>query len=76
MNIKTLALLNDKKRIEEEFESVYNTLLWEGDVKGYGNILFEILNLQDVGFFLQIKEVIEIFRQTTLQKKTMMKDTK
>lgn len=76
VEIITLALLNDKKRIDEEFESVYNTLLWEGDVKGYGNILFEILNLQDVGFFLQIKEVIEIFRQTTLQKKTMMKDTK
>lgn len=72
VKIITLALLNDKERIENEFDSVYNTLMWEGDIKGYGKILLEILNLQDTSFFLDLKVVIEMYRQTTLQKKTMM----
>ncbi|MGM9970075.1 MAG: hypothetical protein ACI35S_06745 [Anaeroplasma sp.] len=72
--IITLALLNDKGKIEnkEVFDSVYDIVLWEGNIKDYATILYEILNLQDVSFFFQTREVIEIFRKTTLEKKTMM----
>lgn len=71
IRIITLALLNDKKRIEEDFDAVYDTLMWEGNVSEFGTLLFEILQLQDVSFFFQTREVIEMFRQITLQKKTM-----
>lgn len=71
IRIITLALLNDKKRIENEYDAVYDTLMWEGNVSEFGTLLFEVLQLQDVSFFFQTREVIEMFRQLTLQKKTM-----
>lgn len=72
VRVITLALLNDKKRIEEEYDLVYDTLMWESNPREWANVLLEILNLQDIGFFLQITQVTEIFRQMTLQKKKMM----
>jgi hypothetical protein len=72
VRVITLALLNDKKRIEEEYDLVYDTLMWESNPSEWANVLLEILNLQDIGFFLQITQVTEIFRQMTLQKRRMM----
>lgn len=72
VRVITLALLNDKKRIEEEYDLVYDTLMWESNPSEWANVLLEILNLQDIGFFLQITQVTEIFRQMTLQKRKMM----
>lgn len=72
VRIITLALLNDKRRIEEEFDIVYDTLMWESNVNEFATLLFEILELQDVSFFFQAREVIEMFRQMTLAKKTKM----
>lgn len=76
VRVVTLALLNDKKRIEEEYDIVYDTLMWESNPSEWANVLLEILNLQDIGFFLQITQVTEIFRQTTLQRKKTMDDLK
>ena len=72
----TLALLNDKERIENEYEKVYDTLMWESKPSEWANLLFEVLNLQDISFFLQITQVVEMFRQTTLQRKTTMEEQK
>lgn len=72
VRVITLALLNDKKRIDEEYDLVYDTLMWESNPSEWANVLLEILNLQDIGFFLQITQVTEIFRQMTLQKRKMM----
>lgn len=72
VRVLTLALLNDKKRIDEEYDIVYDTLMWESDPKEWASLLLEVLELQDIGFFLQITQVIEIFRQTTLQRKKTM----
>lgn len=72
--VVTYALLNDKKRIEEEFDEVYDTLMWESNPSEWANLLFEILNLQDVNFFFAITQTIEVFRQTTLQRKMTMKE--
>lgn len=76
VRVITLALLNDKKRIEEEYDLVYDTLMWESNPSEWANVLLEILNLQDIGFFLQITQVTEIFRQSTLQRKRMMDELK
>lgn len=76
VRIITLALLNDKERIERDFDRVYDTLMWEANVNEFGTLLFEVLQLQDVSFFFQTREVIEMFRQITLQKKKMMNERK
>lgn len=49
--IITWAILNDKERIEKDFEKVYDTLYWECDVKEWAELLFEILNLISVDTF-------------------------
>lgn len=72
VRIVTLALLNDKKRIEEEYDKVYDTLMWESNPSEWANLLYEILQLIDVSFFFQITDVVEMFRQLVLQKRTMM----
>lgn len=72
IRIVTLALLNDKKRIEEEYDRVYDTLMWESNPAEWANLLYEVLQLIDVGFFFQITDAVEMFRQLVLQKRTMM----
>lgn len=76
VRVITLALLNDKERIENEYEQVYDTLMWESKPSEWAGVLFEILNLQDISFFLQITQVVEIFRQSTLQMKKTMDEQK
>jgi hypothetical protein len=74
VRVITLALLNDKERIANEYDKVYDTLMWESKPNEWATLLFEILNLQDISFFLQITQVVEMFRQTTLQRKTTMEE--
>lgn len=74
VRVITLALLNDKERIANEYDKVYDTLMWESKPTEWATLLFEILNLQDISFFLQITQVVEMFRQTTLQRKTTMEE--
>ena len=76
VRVMTLALLNDKERIDNEYDKVYDTLMWESKPSEWANLLFEVLNLQDISFFLQITQVVEMFRQTTLQRKTTMEEQK
>lgn len=74
VRVITLALLNDKERIANEYNKVYDTLMWESKPTEWATLLFEILNLQDISFFLQITQVVEMFRQTTLQRKMTMEE--
>jgi hypothetical protein len=74
VRVITLALLNDKERIANEYDKVYDTLMWESKPNEWATLLFEILNLQDISFFLQITQVVEMFRQTTLQRKMTMEE--
>lgn len=76
VRIVTLALLNDKKRIENEYDKVYDTLMWESNPSEWATLLYEILNLQDVNFFFAITQTTEIFRTTTLARKKTMKEQK
>lgn len=51
----TLALLNDKDRIEsDEYKQVYELLMWETDDRNWGNLFLEVLGLLDIDFFLRI----------------------
>lgn len=80
VNVITLALLNDKKRLfknyatkeySEEYYKVRDTLLW-GDfkVRDWAMLLGEILQLIDVNFFFESTNVIKTVREMTLTRKT------
>ena len=74
--IITLALLNDKVRIEKDYEKVYDTLLWECEFKDWGQLLFEVFSLINIeGFFLTI-ELTQTFKQIALERKTKAKERK
>ena len=45
VRVLTLALLNDKERIANEYDKVYDTLMWESNPREWAALLFEILNL-------------------------------
>lgn len=68
----TLALLNDKNRINsDEYQQVYDQLLWgDYDIKDWATLLVEILNLLDVDFFFASTNVIQTVRNQALMRKT------
>lgn len=72
----TLALLNDKARIEsEEYHQVYDQLMWgDYDIKDWATLLVEILNLLDVDFFFASTNVIATVRQQTLTRKKQARE--
>ena len=86
VKILTLCVLNDKKRIfkdgiesngfSEEYHSVYETLMWEGNIQEYGNLLLECLQLLDVSTFFQALDIVQIFRAGVTMKKTKMDEQK
>lgn len=67
----TLALLNNKSRIEsDEYNQVYDQLMWgDYDIKDWATLLVEILNLLDVDFFFASTNVIATVRQQVLTRK-------
>lgn len=69
VRILTLAMLNDRERIDREYQQVYDTLMWKSDEKDWAQLLFEVFKLLDVGFFFQILQSTQIFRETTLKRK-------
>ena len=68
----TLALLNDKDRINsDEYQQIYDQLLWgDYDIKDWATLLVEILNLLDVDFFFASTNVIQTVRNQALTRKT------
>lgn len=80
LDVLTIALLNDKNKIYENgdeskgFSQLYkatrSTLEWDCDVTQFSEILFEVLQLLDVGFFWESHRILEIFRETTMTRKT------
>lgn len=70
VRILTLALLNDRERIDRDYQAVYDTLMWESDEKDWANLLMEIFSMLDVGFFFQILQSTQIFREITLKRRT------
>lgn len=86
IKIITLAILNDKNKIfkdgdercgfSDTFKDTYDTLMWEGNVTEFGNLLLEILQMLSVDFFLESHRIMEIFRESTMTKKKTMEEQK
>ena len=79
VEVLTLALLNDKKRIFEdgidtkgyskEFQATFDTLMWDCKTETFGNIFLETLQLIDVSFFMESHRMLHIFREMTMTRK-------
>lgn len=84
IKILTLCLLNDKKRIfkdgiesngySDEYNSVYETLKWEGNIQDYGMLLLECLKLLDISAFFQALDIVQIFRAGITNRRTTKMD--
>lgn len=70
----TLAILNDKDRIEgEEYKELYARIMWgDFDLQKWAEVLFAVLNLIDVNFFYASTGAIQTVRTMTLDRKTTM----
>lgn len=67
----TLAILNDKAKIEsDEYQAMYDTIMWETKQHEWIGVLVEVLQMLDLGFFFRCTETIEMIRSTTLTKKS------
>ena len=79
LDVLTLCLLNNRFKIfkdgkqENGYSELYyatrRTLEWDCDVAEFGNILLECLQLLSVDFFLQSRDILEIFKKSVLEKK-------
>ena len=86
IKVITLCLLNDKKRIfkdgdehkgfSDEYNSLYDTLKWEGNIQDFGNLLLECLQMLDVSAFFRALDIVQIFRAGVTAKKTTTMDAR
>ena len=84
IKVITLALLNDRNKIykdgietngfSELYQATYDTIAWEGKVEEYGQLLLEVLQLLDIGFFMESHRILELFRASTMARKTTMNE--
>ena len=85
VEVITLAILNDKMKIfkngnpQEGYSDLFNntkdTLEWDCNPSEFGEILFEILNMINIDFFFQVREVLDTFRASVTMKKRMRTKT-
>lgn len=74
VDILVWALLNDKERIDKEYDVIYEMLMWESKPSEWSDFLFEVLNLLDVGFFFATTKAVTIFRDLSLERKKTMEE--
>ena len=80
VEILTLALLNDRHKIftdgvesngySQLYNATYDTLMWDCETSEFGFLLLEVLQLIDVSFFLESYRMLQIFRESTMTRKT------
>lgn len=86
IDVLTLALLNDKKKIYKDgdenngfsdlYRATYNTLMWECKVEQFGDIFLSVLQMLDVSFFMESHRILEIFRESTMARKNQILEQK
>lgn len=86
VKVITLALLNDRHKIFEDgiesngfselYKATYDTISWEGKVEEYGTLLLEVLQLLDISFFMESHRILELFRASTMARKTRTNEQK
>ena len=80
--VLTLALLNDRQKIfidgserngySKLYHATYETILWDCNIESFGKILLDVLQMLDVSFFLESCRILEMFRESTMTRKTTL----
>lgn len=86
VKVIVLCLLNDKSRIykdgnerngwSDEYNSLYDTIMWECKIEDFGNLLLECLQMLDVSAFFQALDIVQIFRANVTMRKNQMDEQK
>lgn len=86
IKVITLAVLNDRNKIFKDgdenegfsdlYKATYDTIAWEGNVQEYGTLLLEVLQMLDISFFMESHRILELFKASTMARKTMMTEQK
>lgn len=86
VKVIVLCLLNDKKRIyqdgleykgfSEEYNALYETIMWEGNISTYGMLLFECLQMLDVSVFMEVLDILSVFKTTITMKREKIREQK
>ena len=86
VKVITLCILNDKNRIykdgleyngfSDEFNALYETIMWEGNLNDYGNILLECLQMLDISTFMTALDILSVFKASVTKKREMTKGQK
>lgn len=86
VKVLTLCVLNDKHRIfkdgieskgfSDEYNAVYDAIMWDGNINEYGNLLLECLQMLDVSAFFQSLDIIAVFRLGVTARKTRTDEQK
>lgn len=81
----TYGLLNDRSRIfangkggalSEEFNSVYDTIMWDTSQSEWLTLLVEMISMLDIEVFFSITSSITILRQRLLERKMTVDEQK
>lgn len=85
VKVLTLAILNDRDRIysdykkkvfSEEYEAVYDTIMWNTEQKYWIGLLVEIMNMLSMDYFFESTNAIAMIREMALGIKTRMDEQK
>lgn len=86
VKVIVLCLLNDKNRIykdgieykgfSEEYQALYDTIMWEGNLNEYGNILLECLQMLDISTFMTALDILSVFKASVTKKREKTKGQK
>lgn len=85
VHVITLAILNDKNRIfddyksrkySEEYQSVYETIMWETNPDNWLSLLVEIMNMLSMDYFFQSTNAVAMIREAALGRKMKMEELK
>lgn len=85
VHVITLAILNDKNRIfddyksrkySEEYQGVYDTIMWETSSDNWLSLLVEIMNMLSMDYFFQSTNAVAMIREAALGRKMKMEELK
>ena len=85
VHVITLAILNDKNRIfddyksrkySEEYQSVYDTIMWDTSPDNWLSLLVEIMNMLSMDYFFQSTNAVAMIREAALGRKMKMEELK
>lgn len=85
VHVITLAILNDKDSIfkniktreySAEYETVYDTVMWETSPDNWLSLLVEIMNMLSMDYFFQSTNAVAMIREAALGRKMKMEELK